>query len=528
MGPGPDNVLSAFIEHARAAPGQDALLLTAPGDVRVTERATYGELLARAESFAAGLSREKLHHRRSVIVAGPLSVDFYALAIAIVGSGSQLVLIDGRLDRRRLLSALRTARAGAIVSVPEALRRWPVVPPLWRARRYAVEGTAGFGVRPIAQLSSQGRAELAPGGPEEAAIVSFTSGSTGRAKGVVRTNAILLAQHLSLSANLPFLPGDVDMTCFPAVVLHNLACGVTTVLPPVDLRTPASIDPAAALGVIRETGVTTLSGAPAFIQRIARHVSAEAPPPPLTRIVLGGAPVSRALCRELATAFPDAQTVIVYGSTEAEPIAHTHGRDVLAEPAGPAGDPAGLLVGAPVAGVAVRIVTLPERLEQPVTREWLEARTSELGEVIVAGANVSRTYVGDDEAVLRNKVRLADGTVWHRTGDLARLDDAGRLRLLGRVGDAVRHEGRWLHPLPLEAQLSGLPGVRRAALVGLPSGPALAVSLEDGATPDAIVTRIGQLGLHGIAVRVVAEIPVDARHQSKIDRPALRLLLANG
>src|SRR5207245_1909269 len=94
----------------------------------------------RVETFGAGLRAAGFVPGDAVILASPLSVDFYALAIAIVASRMQLVLIDGRLDRRRLLSALRSARAKAIVSVPEALRRWPAVPPRGRAAQPRVCG----------------------------------------------------------------------------------------------------------------------------------------------------------------------------------------------------------------------------------------------------------------------------------------------------------------------------------------------------------------------------------------------------
>src|SRR6202023_2211705 len=111
------------------------------------------------------------------------------------------------------------------------------------------------------------------------------------------------------------------------------------------------------------------------------------------------------------------------------------------------------------------LVELPRRLTGAVEPGFARDRRAEIGEVIVRGENVSETYVGDPEAVELNKIRERDGTIWHRTGDVARADAAGRVWLLGRVGDAVSWNGQTLYPLVVEAELAGTPGVSRAALV---------------------------------------------------------------
>jgi acyl-CoA synthetase (AMP-forming)/AMP-acid ligase II len=499
------SVLSAFVDHARTAPDRTALLFTDPRDASVSETATYGELYARVHAFARGLPAAGIGVGDAVILACPLSVDFYALSIALVASRRQLVLIDGRLERRRLFSALRSARARAIVSVPEVLRRWPLVPPLWRVRRYAAGSLDGL-------AASGSDVDLLSGRASDPAIISFTSGSTGRAKGVIRTLGILDAQHAALSAHMPLDVSDVDMTCFPAVVLHNLACGVTTMLPPVDLRTPALVDPARCLDLMRSSGVTTLSCAPAFMDRLAGYGAASGWLPRLRRIVVGGAPVSPAMASSWLSAAPDASILVAYGSTEAEPIAHVDARSVAAD----AGE--GVLVGEPVDEVSVVLAALPDRVDGPVAVDWLSSHYASPGEVVVSGAGVSREYVGDPEAVARNKIRVRDGSVWHRTGDVARLDELGRLRLLGRVGDAVAIGDGLVYPLALEGALNALAGVERVALVSARGGPTLAVAGDASSVRPALAAA----GLaDAVAVRTVDAIPVDLRHQSKVDRAAL-------
>lgn len=516
-------IVEAFMAQALESPNRMALAITGPENPGPIETATFRELTQRALSYAAGLRREGFRAGDRVLLAANVSVDFYALALAVVGSRMSVVFIDGSMDRRRILSALRYARVRGVVGSADALRRWWLVPPLHDVRRYAPDSPPR-GVRPLADLrGSAGQTELEPSPHDAPALVSFTSGSTGRAKGVVRTHGVLLGQHHALAHHLPPAPGDVDMPCFPAMVLHNLGLGVPTVLPPIDLRRPYACDPVVLVETARRERVTTLSGAPTYIDRVVAHMLVRGLRlPDVRRVIVGGAPAPRALCSRVIEAFPRVDTRVLYGATEAEPIAHISMSELLETE----GD--GLLVGAPVSEVDVVIAGLPERIEGTLDREELIAARAPVGEVLVRGAGVSRTYVGDPTAGSTNKVREPGGTVWHRTGDIAARDRQGRLWLLGRRGDAIHYRGRTLHPLPLEAAMEALCGVRRAALVAHTRAPQgeLALVADDASAVARVRAHLGQRGLDGLPIRVVDDIPMDRRHASKVDRPELRSRLA--
>ncbi|MFL5883758.1 MAG: AMP-binding protein, partial [Thermoleophilaceae bacterium] len=405
------NVISEVLPHATSAPDRIALAVhREPRDVNSVETATFRQLVDRAERFAAGLEKAGIGFGDRVILASAPSVDFYALALALLGHGGALVLIDGAMDRRRLLGAMRASRASAIVSIDAVMKRWPLVPPLWRMRRYSVD-RARPGVRVLDGLAGDGGAAVSAGFPrlvegDTPGVISFTSGTSGRAKGANRTTGILMAQHHALARDLPLEPGDVDMTCFPAVVLHNLACGVTTVLPPLDLRHPATVDPPLVTEAMRRFSVTTMTGAPAYLTKLARHiVDSGEPPSTVRRVVAGGAPVPRRLCELLIEAFPRAEVVVVYGSTEAEPISHVHAEEVRDRPG------EGLLVGAPVAEIELEVLTLPDSIERTWTPDEIAAARTPLGEVVVAGAHVNRDYFGDPGANALNKLHEPGGKV---------------------------------------------------------------------------------------------------------------------
>jgi acyl-CoA synthetase (AMP-forming)/AMP-acid ligase II len=435
-------VISPFVEHARARPEQDALIVLHPRERAVTERVTYGELLQRAEAELAGLRHARLRPRRIVTVCGPLGAESSALALAALDSGRTLACLDPALDRRRALRVLRGLR------------------------------------------------------PENVALVHVIPRGAGRARGIVHTHAGLLARHRARAAAGLLLPGDVALTSSWTDVLPNLAAGVTTVL------APEPLEPTAALEAAEAHDVSVWFGSPVAFARVAGHVRSSGEAPARLRQVVVRGTASRALCRELTRAFPEAIARVVYATAEADPIAQVTAREILHEPdTGTWRRPAGLLVGAPVEGVQVEVVSLPARLRDRVSEAWLVAQRAEFGEVIVRGPSVSRRHLGDRQAASRRLVRLPDGSVWQRTGDLARRDPAGRLRLLGRAGAAIPYRGGTLYPLPLEARLATVPGVLSAALAAVRGRPVIAAELADEAGLAALRGRLSELGLGEVEVR---------------------------
>ena len=450
-----------------------------------------------------------------------------------------MVLVDTGMGTRRVAQAIRDSQARAIVSVDALLRfRW-VVPALWGLKRFSLDGAGGWGVSPWSDLepavepASAGAAQpVIERAADDHGLITFTSGSTGRPKGADRTHGLLIAQHEALRAHFPDAADDVDMPCFPVVTLHNLCCGIPTVMPAVDLSAPAAVQPAPVLAQARAEGVTRISGAPAYVRRLADALLAEGATLPAVRHVLvGGAPVPADLCARLTEAFPEAACDIVYGSTEAEPIASIAMRDVLAAAAG---SDEGYLVGAPVEQTDMALLELPDpapdRLDERGVAPY-RVPAGATGEVVVAGDHVNRGYVDNPEADRENKLFGVNDRVWHRTGDVGHLDDEGRLWLTGRTSDVLHVDGRVVHPLPVEAALDALPGVARSALVahvGAPGGE-LAVALADGAAMSEVLPRLeaelAARGLGAVPVRAIPAMPVDRRHNSKLDRPSLRRAL---
>jgi len=161
----------------------------------------------------------------------------------------------------------------------------------------------------------------------------------------------------------------------------------------------------------------------------------------------------------------------------------------------------------------------------------LEVGPGEVGEVVVRGPVVSPRYADRPDATAAATVAW-DGAPAHRMGDLASRDADGRLWFAGRVAHVVPTDSGPLYSVPCEEVLNRDPAVRRCALVGVGSGPVrrpvFVVEPAEGTAPDdALRARLLDVAAADERTRAVRDLvfhsslPVDPRHNSKIDREAL-------
>lgn len=536
------NLISFLQTQSQTRPEAPALV-TGRGANR--EAVSFGEMEARAER-AAGLLRERgVEAGDVVLLLQPMSVELYVAVAAIFRLGAVAMVPDVSAGRDHLAAACRRCPPDAWIGPPKAHLLRLLVPEIRRipepfaTTRWPIPGATRWTQSP----SRTGGVEVRDCSDDDPALVTFTSGSTGTPKAAVRTHGLLTAQYRALRDALGLAPGEVDLATLPIFVLANLAAGTTTVLPDTNLRRPAAVDTRPLAEQIRAETPTRTGGSPALYERVLETGRGD-----LLRtfdvIATGGAPVFPDFLDRLRNAAPDTEILAVYGSTEAEPIAHVAVSAIREADWAAMREGRGLLTGRPVD--AVDLAILPDRFGEPIgpfTEEEFAAATcppGTAGEIVVAGDHVLPGYlggVGDEETKFE-----VDGRRWHRTGDAGRLDDHGRLWLLGRCSaridvpnDDAGGRDVPIYPFPVECAARTHAGVRRAAytahrgdcvLVVEPTADRRSRDASDALDLDALHTALtAALDVPLDAVLRVDAVPVDRRHNAKVDYPALETLL---
>jgi acyl-CoA synthetase (AMP-forming)/AMP-acid ligase II len=251
----------------------------------------------------------------------------------------------------------------------------------------------------------------------------------------------------------------------------------------------------------------------------------------VTKVFTGGAPVFLDVLEQAQRVAPQATVTTVYGSTEAEPVAEIAYHAMSDADKRSTVEGGGLLVGRPVSAIQVRI--LPDRWGTPLdplqTEEFeaLSLGPGEAGELVVSGPHVLPGYwqgEGDRETKFR-----VDHTIWHRTGDAGMLDEQARIWLLGRCVARIDDEAGTLYPFTVECAIHRHPQVKRAAMVSHEGKRLLVLELYGRTDPVWLDTVKRELSwAHLDEIRILRRIPVDKRHNAKIDYAALSRLLQGG
>ena len=520
---GPCTLDGLLADWAEAEPDRAALHLPLRTGFRTT---SYAALNLRVNRVAAGLRHAGVGPGMRTALLVPPTEDFFVLAFALLRLRTVPVLVDPGIGRDKVKGCLNEAAPEAFIGITKAhlarrLLGWcPQAHVLVTLGRVAPRG--GTTLRRLEQ-AGRWRQPFAPPErpPASPAAILFTSGSTGPPKGVEHGEEQLLAQAHSVRQLYDLGPGEVSLSTFPPFALFGPALGMTTVVPRMDATRPADVVPARVVRAANRFGATVMFGSPALLDTLSRGGGTM---PTVRRVISAGAPVPRGVQRRtLAMLQPGAEVLTPYGATEALPVASIGSAELLSLPVG-------ICVGRPVPGVDVELIRITDEPIQALTPALLVA-DGDVGEVVVRGPVVSPRYADRPDATAAAKLDW-DGGVAHRMGDLASRDEAGRLWFAGRKAHVVHTSGGPMFSVPCEEVFNVHPAVRRSALVGIgPAGasiPALCVELEPSVTgTDALTAELLALGRADprtssiVAIHYHPKFPVDIRHNSKIDRPAL-------
>lgn len=495
--------------------------------------------------IAAGLKEMGLKKGDNVIIFIPMSLYLYAAMFAVQKIGAVAVFLDSWARRDQMGVAVDVVSPKMIISVEKAFDYLEKVEAIQKIPLKVVAG-------PHEKSYSKTLEELmltddyAPAEPvesEHTALITFTTGSSGTPKGADRTHRFLAAQHYALNRHLPYSEGDADLPAFPIFSLNNLAAGVKTVIPAFDVGSPSTDDAIILLKQFEETQTTATTLSPSLLRALYNYCLKEnITLKQLKRVVTGGAPVSNDDVRSMRTVAPNAEILVLYGSTEVEPMAHIEAKEMLAEEDKAHDErfvPDGVNVGKFDSGLEVKYIKIhhdPIEIESDEQWSEFEVPTGAVGEIIVSGEHVCEKYYNNDEATKKTKIRDNKNRVWHRTGDLGRCDEEGNLWLVGRVHNAINRAGTYQFPVRAEFVLKKSDMVKKAAYLGVPDQElgekTIAVFCLKEEHKDNKEKAEGEvkalLDYNGIVfdkIICVEDIPMDPRHHSKVEYGVLRTSL---
>lgn len=295
--------------------------------------------------------------------------------------------------------------------------------------------------------------------PDDLAWLFYTSGTTGRPKGVMITHRNLMTMGLAYFSDVDAIAPD-DTTAYAAPMSHgagiyaipHLMAGARHMVPP-----SGGFDPAELFALGQQLGPLSMFAAPTIVKRLVDHaqahgLSAQACGQSFKTVVYGGAPMYQAdIERAIRTMGP--RFVQIYGQGESPMVGTALSRQHLQDHAHPRH--AQRLASVGVAQTPVRIrVTDSQGRDLPL---------GEVGEVLIRGDSVMAGYWRNPEAT---RQAIQDG--WLFTGDMGCLDEEGFLTLKDRSKDLIISGGSNIYPREIEEVLLHAPGVAEVAVVGAP------------------------------------------------------------
>jgi cyclohexanecarboxylate-CoA ligase len=414
-------------------------------------RLTYRELNDRADRAASSLLRLGVGRGDVVTVQLPNWWEFVVTAFACSKIGAVMNPVMPILRERELLYILNFCQAKVFI-VPKSYRGFDYAAMAQGMRAELphlkhVIVADGEGETSFERMLLSSEVDKLPSGlgPDDMAVLMFTSGTTGEPKGVMHTSNSLIACCKALTGRFGLDSSDVllvaspvgHMTGYAAIVLLSVYLGGMMVLQDV-------WEAKRGVGLMAREGVTYTAASTPFLGDICDAVKVGGPNPKSLRSFLcGGAPIPSVLIERAADEL-GLKVCSLWGMTEA--LSGT-----LTEPAR-AAEKSAHTDGRALDGMEVRIADTEGR----------PAPTGESGRLLVRGAQMFKGYYK------RPELPTFDGDGWFDSGDLAYMDKDGYIRISGRVKDILIRGGENVPVVEIENLLYKHPAVSAVAVVGFP------------------------------------------------------------
>jgi len=420
-----------------------------PAAVFKGRRLTWAELDRQADALAATLQQLGVTGGDRVGCLLDNCLEWVITWAAVQKAGAILVPLNPRYGDVELREIAALVNCSTIVSRASVLTR---LDPTIAARSEAPSEVSVFPMRGSARpvsievaVSRAGRPAPVARGSEDTALITFTSGSTGRAKGAVLTHRAIDAMAFSMAMGFGYTSADRILLLAPFAFTGGLVCVyLPAYIMGACIHIEETLDAEHALATIGNERITVMMGVPILWERMSASPRfAAADLSSLRTATTGGSPVSQALLKR----YVDKGVGIVqtYGCTEAAGfVAIPNLSDGLAKPWSCGG-----------AALLLEMRVVDER-NQP-------CRPGQVGEIQLRGDKMFSGYWNDPEST-----REAWHEGWYRTGDLGLLNEAGHVQITDRKKNMVISGGVNVYPAEVERTMSTLAGVDEVIAFGMP------------------------------------------------------------
>ena len=377
---------------------------------------TYTELEERAASIAGSLRELGVETGDRVAVRLPNGPDFVAAWFGALRLGAIVVPLNPLLAQREVDERLRISGARLLLDDVSEVE-------------HDLE----------AEVASVARED------EDPAVILFTSGTSGKAKGAVLTHGGIRASAGAAAVALALGPSDVVLGAAPFSHVLGQSTGlVATLSAGASVAVVERFEAESTLRFMTDTCTTILLGVPTMCIALCEAARNARELPPVRIAHVGGAPVPLEVAREFERTF-GGEVYEGYGLTEMSGIATTYVPGQRRKPGS---------VGMPLGTTEMRVVGADGRV----------LRAEEPGEVQFRGPSVFPGYWQDEESTAN--ALSADG--WLSTGDIGYVDRDGYLFLVDRTKDVIIRGGYNVYPREVEEVLYAHPSVLEVAIVGVP------------------------------------------------------------
>ncbi|WP_026532990.1 alpha/beta fold hydrolase [Arthrobacter sp. H41] len=553
----PPTFLWHQLRERSAGPEQDSLAVAEMGRDSIRRSMSWRELADDVDAVAAGLTRFGVGSGSRVSLMVPPGVDLTVLIYACLRIGAVIVVADAGLGTKGLSRAVKGSVPDVVVGIERALLAARLFG--WPGRRISV-GTLSAGKRALHVESSLETLRTTPPGPvgdqnpdpDADAAILFTSGSTGPAKGVVYTHRQLSGMRDTVGGTFGLGPGGALVAGFAPFALLGPALGAASVTPDMEVTASKTLTARALADAAEAIDATAVFAAPAALRNIVATrdgltASGKLALGRVTTVLSAGAPVPALLLQQVQELLPVASLSTPYGMTEALPVSTIDLEGILAAEADAEAEATadaagatpgvvrgagnGVCVGRAVQGARLAVSALSD---DGVPHGTPTTEPGITGEILVDAPHVKSRY----HRLWRTEEMSSRTAPWHRTGDVGHFDEAGRLWVEGRLGHIITTPGAVRTPVGIEQALEKLDAVRLAAVVGVgPAGTQAVVAvveplpapgrnrrrtrkpvLADAGLAERARSAARMAGVDLAAILTVPALPVDIRHNAKIDR----------